>query len=221
MRATDGRVTIAFDVTNFELRPPGSCGDTPRCGHAHLTIDGDACNLAGSPYNAATALPSVDADLTRCPVVAGPHTFRIELRGDDHSPLSPPVSATVATTVEVPETPPTVTIATPAMNDAVTPSGTPPRVPITFAVAGFTLMAPNTCMGAPRCGHVHLSIAETGCNRGRAYNTMGASTTINGDLSGCESQTGAHTFTVELRNDNHSAMTPPIATSVTITVNPM
>src|SRR5689334_17999150 len=46
----DGNIPVSFTVTNFTLMAPGSCAGAANCGHVHLTIDGQTCNAAGSPY---------------------------------------------------------------------------------------------------------------------------------------------------------------------------
>ena len=91
-------VNVAFTSTNFVLKAPGMCAGAAGCGHVHELIDMAACNDTGGgfPYNnAATASPAV-AKFALCATPTGQHTISLELHNDDHSALSPPVSASVA-----------------------------------------------------------------------------------------------------------------------------
>ena len=97
--ATSGMVPISWTSTNFTFAAPGMCaaGTVGTCGHVHLNVDGMACNAAGMPYNVAGIGSPTNANMMLCPagMMTGSHTFRIELRNNDHTPLSPPVFSEV------------------------------------------------------------------------------------------------------------------------------
>ncbi|HVU03288.1 MAG TPA: hypothetical protein VHE30_16120 [Polyangiaceae bacterium] len=81
-------VPIAFTVTGFTLKAPGTCAGADKCGHVHLLVDGTACNDVASkaPYNNAGAKSPINAGLDYCPKIDGEHTVTLELHNDDHSP---------------------------------------------------------------------------------------------------------------------------------------
>jgi hypothetical protein len=86
-------VPLVYAVTNFTLAQPGkgACGtDTATCGHLHLNIDGDACNAAGSPYNAASFSSPATLKFALCPSAAqaGPHTVTVTMHTDSHAPVN-------------------------------------------------------------------------------------------------------------------------------------
>lgn len=79
-------VTLQVEVANLLLQTPGG-GNQPNQGHLHLYLDG------GSDYD-------VVYEATHALALApGEHTLRVELRNNDHSPLSPPVAQEVSFTV--------------------------------------------------------------------------------------------------------------------------
>jgi hypothetical protein len=95
-------VPISFTTTGITLMMPGSCPNhsdsIDNCGHVHLYIDGHtAClPMPGAPYNNATPATAaadgagaspVNAILSSCATVNGPHTVSLELHHDDHSPI--------------------------------------------------------------------------------------------------------------------------------------
>lgn len=84
----NGIVDVAFTVTNFTLKNPGSCGSETNCGHIHVLIDGSACNDTNGalPYNVAAIASPAQPNFHLCPTAAGEHTVTLELHNDDHSP---------------------------------------------------------------------------------------------------------------------------------------
>ena len=85
------RGVVEVELTNFNLSNPGTCGGTRNCGHIHATIDGEACNAPGAPYNTAAGATTFSVDFSLCTDIRGPHTLTVELRRDNHSGLAAPV----------------------------------------------------------------------------------------------------------------------------------
>ncbi len=81
---------VNFNVSNFNLRQPGSCGGAANCGQVYADIDNGACNQSGKMYNAVAPSPangstsSVVVDFSVCPAssFAGNHTITLSLRLD-------------------------------------------------------------------------------------------------------------------------------------------
>jgi hypothetical protein len=57
------------------------------CGHIHLFVDGSACSPPGQAYDNDGQMSPLDAILTTCMTVGGPHTAVLELHHNDHSPV--------------------------------------------------------------------------------------------------------------------------------------
>ncbi len=100
--STKKTAAIGFDLTNFTLMNPGSCGSaasTDNCGHIHVFVDGMACTPSGQPYNTAAIKNPAEAVLSDCPMVNGMHTALLELHHDDHSPITDSSGKTISATV--------------------------------------------------------------------------------------------------------------------------
>lgn len=100
-------VAVAFAVDHFTLVTPGACAGAKDCGHAHLNIDGDACNDMSSPtnapYNSASGTTSIVAKFALCPAATqvGPHTLLVSLHDEAHEDIladGKPVEASVMIT---------------------------------------------------------------------------------------------------------------------------
>ncbi|MFI5306015.1 MAG: hypothetical protein ACHQ53_01605 [Polyangiales bacterium] len=118
---------------------------------------------------------------------------------------------------------PTVKITAPTNNAQVMANAADPDVPVSFTVTGFTLMDPGKCAGAKMCGHIHVLVDGTACNdTGVPYNAAGSTSPIDAGLDYCPSISGTHTITLELHNDDHSAVKDSagktISDMITITV---
>lgn len=79
---TDQTVVVTIAVTDFALRPPGTCGSARVCGTAVLRVDPSGSGEALVVQAAQTALEAKLGALG-----AGSHTFRVELRDRDGAPV--------------------------------------------------------------------------------------------------------------------------------------
>lgn len=89
-------VPVSFTLTNFTLKPAGSCAGAANCGHIHLVIDAatSPCNTShgatsGDAYNAQiTSGTSGNAQFAICGSgAAGTHSITLELADDGHGLL--------------------------------------------------------------------------------------------------------------------------------------
>ncbi|MBI2848433.1 MAG: DUF4399 domain-containing protein [Chloroflexi bacterium] len=126
---TAGNIEVAVQVTNFGLVAPGGAAAAGK-GHIHYYLDVTIPTEAGKPAvtAAGTYKASPGATATWENVAAGSHTFSAQLVNNNHTPLSPPVTATV-----------TVTVAA-----AAAPTPTIPRIPHTLAGRSDCLLCHQT-----------------------------------------------------------------------------
>jgi hypothetical protein len=98
--AASNLTPLRFVVSDFTLRAPGQCAGLTNCGHARITIDGTACNAPGQPYNVlATSTTGTNLNLAHCTQgPLGTKTVRIELVGDNGTPLTPAESNVASVT---------------------------------------------------------------------------------------------------------------------------
>lgn len=205
----DLSVAVDYDVDNFALMAPGSCAGAENCGHVHVLIDQQACNAPGAPYNNAGAAGPTDARFAACATPTGWHTITVELHNDDHSAVEDPQGRVIHAHRKVfacASGSPCIALTEPLTGSVVELGGdADDTVPISYTVAGFTLMAPGTCGGTDACGHVHLLVDGSACNdTGAPYNNAGAASPTDAKLALCEQSTGPHAVAVELHNDDHS-----------------
>ena len=99
------------------------------------------------------------------------------------------------------------------------------QVSLTYSVTNFTVKAPGTCGSvSATCGHVHILIDGSACNdavNGSPYNNTSVATpTAVADFSKCPTsvQTGSHTVTLELHDDQHGAVKDATGAQVKNTV---
>jgi hypothetical protein len=214
-------VPVHYSVQNFILKAPGTCGNTPNCGHIHLEVDSAACNDTGLPYNNAGTAGPMAAKLALCPQVTGPHKLRIALHKDDHSPLmvgDGQVAAEVDVTVCAPGQP-CVGVVWPPPNAVISSSSdTDKSVGVDYVVSNFRLKQPGNCAGAARCGHVHLQVNGNTCNGpGLPYNNAGAAGPIPAKLALCPMAAGAHRIAVQLHNNDHSPVEEAVRSEIQVT----
>ncbi len=88
-------VPITFTTDNFTLAAVGtpSCG--AGCGHAHVLIDGAACNASGQTFNAEGSASPVNALFAFCPTATGMHTITVSLHNNDHTAVAGASSASL------------------------------------------------------------------------------------------------------------------------------
>jgi hypothetical protein len=85
------KIPVTFAVANFVLKAPASANcPAGACGHIHINVDGNDCNVnATTPYNAAATTTTGEIDLGLCKAgVAGAHTITASLHNNDHTNVS-------------------------------------------------------------------------------------------------------------------------------------
>ena len=98
-----GDVMVTVNVSNFNLVPKQGEAAVQGEGHIHYFLDVNPIpTTPGQPAlpPAGSAYATTDkTTYTFTNVAAGTHTIAVELVNNDHTPLSPPVTATVTVTV--------------------------------------------------------------------------------------------------------------------------
>jgi plastocyanin len=101
---TTGNVTVSVQVLNFNIVDMQGQSAVAGEGHIHYFMDVDPPTTAGEPAVTATGtyVHTIDTTYTWTGVPVGTHTFSVELVNNNHTPLEPPVTATVTVTVQSP-----------------------------------------------------------------------------------------------------------------------
>src|SRR3990172_1820736 len=101
MQFAPGNVKVSVQVANFRIVNKLGQANVAGEGHVHYFIDVDAPTTPGKPAVTApgTYAASTDTSYTWPGVGVGTHKLSVELMNNDHTPLDPPVVATVTVTV--------------------------------------------------------------------------------------------------------------------------
>ena len=193
--ASGFRVTVS--VAGIELDSENYGGaKIPGHGHLHYYLDGSTSLAATS------STPFVDFG----PLAVGAHSIKAELHNNDHSLYTDAAHSTgfnTSVTVTVATT--SISILSPANNAAVSNGG----FRISMAVAGLVLDVENYG-GTNIPGHGHIHVYEGG-------SLLGTTTTTWFDAT---LGTGDHTLRVELRNNDHTPLSPAVSAQITVHVGP-
>ncbi len=79
-RDSSSTVGVEVKLDNWTLRPPYTCGATPQCGYVRVRVDPEGDD--GAALSAQAAATLVGVPFASLPNALGPHTLRVELRGD-------------------------------------------------------------------------------------------------------------------------------------------
>ncbi|MBI4295754.1 MAG: DUF4399 domain-containing protein [Chloroflexi bacterium] len=214
---TGNSVTVSIEVSNFKVVPIGGA-NAPGEGHIHYYLDVEIPTTAGQPAVSAAgtykAVPNTSATWEN--VSAGSHTFGVQLVNNNHTPLSPPVTARVTVTVAAAAAVPSVKIISPSAG-ATIPAG---NVTVSIEVSNFKVV-PLGGANAPGEGHIHYYMdVEIPTAAGQpAVSAAGTYKAVPNTSATWENvAAGSHTFGVQLVNSNHTPLGPPVTAKVTVSV---
>ncbi|MBI2858163.1 MAG: DUF4399 domain-containing protein [Chloroflexi bacterium] len=96
-----GDIMVNIEVDNFKIVPAGGAAAAGE-GHVHFFLDVPIPTAPGKPAVAApgTYQAIAGTSATWKSVMAGSHTFGVELVNNNHTPLEPPITASVTVTVK-------------------------------------------------------------------------------------------------------------------------
>ena len=95
-----GSVEVVVEVTNFNITNKLGQPNIPGEGHIHYYLDVEPPITFGQPTTSSldTFAATTETSYTWEHVDCGPHTFSVQLVNNDHTPLEPPVTATITIT---------------------------------------------------------------------------------------------------------------------------
>ncbi|MBI4284088.1 MAG: DUF4399 domain-containing protein [Chloroflexi bacterium] len=226
-----GNVQVSVKVGNFQIVPPGGASAEGK-GHIHYYLDVAIPTVVGKPAISAagTYKATTETSLTWDNLAAGSHTLGVQLVNNDHTPLSPAVTAQVTITVSAPPeaattTPPAATApAAPSIKISSPASGatiTGNSVQVMVAVSNFEIVPPGGAVTAGK-GHVHyyLDVTIPTASGERAVTAAGTyKATTETSLTWDNLTPGTHTLGVQLVNSDHTPLSPAVTAEITITVS--
>jgi plastocyanin len=215
-------ITIIVQVQNFNLVDKLGQSNVAGEGHLHYFYDVTAPTTPNQPATTAagTYVATTDTSHTWTNVPNGMHEFSVELVNNDHTPLNPPVVSTVMITVQNTsgQTTPQISITQPSAGESL-PEGT---IAVAVDVTNFNLV---NNLGQPNVageGHIHyfLDVTPPTTAGQPAIPPQGSiwAATANTTYTFTNVSTGPHTIAVELVNNDHTPLQPPVTASVMFTV---
>lgn len=210
-----GDLKVSVEVGNFTVIDKQGQPSVPGEGHLHYFLDVTAPTTQGQPAVTAPGTWTTTADLTYTftNVGTGHHTVSVELVNNDHTPLNPPVVATMDVLV-IPELgPPAAIILTPRDQGSV-PVG---NVTVTAQVTNFILASGV----APKQGHlIYYMDADAPTNPGDpAYTDPGTyASSVNISYTWKNVTAGSHTFSIQLVNDDDTPLSPAVVATISVSV---
>ncbi len=215
-----GDVTVSISVSDFSIVQ--KLGESPTSGEGHIhyymnaeppTIPGQSAVTGSGTYAATTETSHIWEN-----VEPGTHTFSVQLVNNNHTPLQPPVVDTVTVNVEkAPST--SVKIIEPKDGSVLTASS----IKVSINVSNFNIVAKLSETPVPGEGHIHYYLdAEPPTTPEQPAVTEPGTYTATTDISYTWENVvaGRHTLAVQLVNNNHTPLEPPVIDTVQVTVEP-
>jgi hypothetical protein len=184
-------------------------------GHVHYFLDAIPPTDPGKPAVTApgTYVPTTATSYTWQNVPAGDHIIGVELVNNDHTPLVPPVTQVITVTAATPQ----VRIICPGDVEIVGPD----NFTVTIAVENFHLVDELGKANVQGEGHIHYFLdVEAPTTPGvPAITTTGRYVpTTDTSYTWLEVPGGFHIVAVELVNNDHTPLVPPVTDTITVLV---
>ncbi len=214
-----GSVQVTVQTANFTLVNKIGQAPTPGEGHIIYYMDVALPTTAGSPAvtTPGTFVTSTDTSYTWTNVNSGTHTFAVQLVNNDNTPLNPPVTASASLLV-IPEIgPPLAVIVSPRTGAIVQGSS----VTVTAQATNFNIVDKIGQANAAREGHfIFYMDVEPPTVQGNPATTSGSTyaATANDSYTWQNVTPGAHTFAIQLVNNDNTPLSPTVVASIAVTI---
>jgi hypothetical protein len=208
-----GDQTIEVNVLNFKLVDKQGQKAVNGEGHLNYFMDVAAPTAHGKPAETEPGawVASTETKYIWHNVGGGSHIFSVELVNNDDTPLDPPVVVT-KTILVIPEVGlPQAVILTPR-DGAVLSAG---DITITTQVANFNLVDKN---GQPNVSHEGHLVYFIDLQSLYARPPAPGVSTADDSYTWKSVPAGRHTFTIELVNNDNSALDTPVMTTIAVTI---
>jgi plastocyanin len=218
---SEDNITITVQVSNFNLVNKLGQANVAGEGHIHYFLDVAPPTTPNKPATTApgTFVATTEKTNTWTNVAAGMHNFSAELVNNDHTPLNPPIVSTIMVTVQgsSPGGSPIINIMQPSAGASL-PAG---KITISVDVSNFNLVDKLGQANVAGEGHIHYFIDVTPPTTPGEPAITASGTyvpTIETSYTWKNVTTGQHTFSVELVNNDHTPLVPPVTKTVMVTV---
>ncbi len=222
---TGSSIPVTVSVSNFNVVDKQGQASVAGEGHIHFYMD-------VSPIPSDPTKPAIPADAsaawahvsgtsyTFTNVTPGSHTITVQLVNNDHTPVSPLVTASVMVMVSQQGGTPSVSIISPQNGAALTGSS----IPVSVSVSNFNVVDKQGQASAAGEGHIHFYMDVSPIPSDPTKPAIPADAkAIWAHVSGTSYTftnvtPGSHTITVQLANNDHTPVIPLATSTVTVTV---
>ena len=214
-----GNVTVTVQVTNFDLEEKQGQANVAGQGHIHYFMDITPPTTPGQPAIPANGswAHTAATSYTFNNVPSGQHTFSVELVNNDHTPLNPPVVTSVDVLVMAEIGTPNLVIVSPRDGDTLTPGD----LMVTTQVTNFNVVDKQGQANVLREGHLHFYLdVDAPTTQGQpaipatgVWAHVAATNYTFTNVTVC-----THTISVELVNNDHTPLNPPVVQKITVKV---
>jgi plastocyanin len=214
-----GNVTVSIEVENFNIVDKQGQTNVAGQGHIHYFMDINPPTTPGQP-----AIPDsgswahvASASYTFTNVPGGQHTFSVELVNNDHTPLNPPVIASVNILVMTEIGPPNLVIVTPRDGDTLQAGD----VMVMTQITNFNVVDKQGQVNVQHEGHLHFYLdTDAPTTQGQpAIPASGVWTHVAApNYTFTNVSAGIHTISVELVNNDHTPLNPPVVQKISVKV---
>jgi outer membrane protein assembly factor BamB len=214
-RLPAGNISVQVEVTNFKVVDKLGQANVAGEGHIHYFLDVTPPTTQGQPAVTAsgTYAATASTNYTWHNVPAGTHTLSVELVNNDHTPLNPPVVQTITVTTD---TNPRISILQPT-NGAIKRAGS---ITIDVSVSNFNLVDKLGQANVSGEGHIHyfMDVQPPTTPGQPAIPPADSVWAATADTSYTFNNVpdGIHTFYVELVNNDHTPLEPPVVSQVQV-----
>jgi hypothetical protein len=212
-----GNITVNAQVTNFSVVDKQGQANVAGEGHLHFYLDVDAPTTAGQPAIPASGVWAhvSGTTYTFANVAPGTHTISVQLINNDHTPVIPTVIAKITITVTPPA--PTLSITSPTSGASVSQG----NIVVNARVTNFNVVDKQGQANVPGEGHLHFYLdVDAPTTAGQpAIPASGVWAHVSGTTYTFSNVApGTHTISVQLVNNDHTPVIPPVVAKTTITV---
>jgi hypothetical protein len=220
---TAGDVLVTVSVSNFDVVDKQGQPNVAGQGHVHFYLDVAAPTTPGQPAVPTSGVWAHVSGLSYTFPNIGPgsHTIAVQLVNNDHTPVVPSaidsITINVAGAPAAPAAAPTISITSPA-NGAALPQG---NITVNAAVTNFNVVDKQGQANVPGEGHLHfyLDVAAPTTPNQAAVPASGVWAHVSGtSYTFPNVGPGSHTIAVQLVNNDHTPVIPPVVSTITVNV---
>lgn len=214
-----GDLPVSVSVANFTIVDKQGQKALAGEGHIHYFLDVDAPTTPGKPAVAApgTWVTTASTTYTWHNVGSGTHTLSVELVNNDHTPLDPPVVATMKVVVVPEPGAPRLVILMPRDNVSLSTGS----IDVSVEINNFSLVANTGQTSVAGEGHlIYFADVTAPTDPGNPATTdpgtyASTTTTL---YNWPALKPGVHNLSVELVNDDDTPLIPAVVAKVTVVV---